>query len=81
MSELGGAVGVTWSRIVEADGDKLHCEWLEHGGPAVRPPTRRGFGSRLLHHLLGAQTCADVAVEYRPAGLRCRLLVPLSTPA
>ena len=81
LSELGGAVEVRWSRIVAADGEKLDCEWREQNGPAVQAPKRRGFGSRLLHHVLEAQTRAEVTVDYRPDGLRCRLVVPLSAPA
>jgi two-component sensor histidine kinase len=78
LSEFGGAVEVRWSRMVAADGEKLDCTWRERNGPAVQEPKRRGFGSRLLHHVLEAQTRAEVTIDYRPDGLRCRLVVPLS---
>jgi PAS domain S-box-containing protein len=81
LSELGGAVEVTWSEVIDAAGRRLTCEWIERDGPAVSPPQRRGFGSRLLQHVLALQTQAEVALDYHPAGLRCRLMVPLSTSA
>jgi hypothetical protein len=52
-------------------------EWIELDGLPVRPPTRKGFGSRLLEHVLPRQIGADVTVDYDPDGLRARIVVPL----
>jgi two-component sensor histidine kinase len=30
----------------------MRLEWRESGGPAVAPPTRTGFGSRMIKTLL-----------------------------
>lgn len=45
LSRPAGTVAVTWD-FAEAGRAKLR--WKEAGGPPVRPPTRKGFGSRLL---------------------------------
>ena len=63
-----------------AAGKTLVLEWAEHGGPPVSgPPARRGFGSRLIERGLPAQLGRGgaVALEFAPAGLRCRIRAPL----
>jgi PAS domain S-box-containing protein len=77
LSVLGGSVEVTWSLCIEADGRKLLFQWLEKDGPPVEPPTRRGFGSRLLERVLTSQIHAEVVIDYNPDGLRARVAVPL----
>ncbi len=75
LSIIAGRVDVTVS--IEADAHRLRFEWIEREGPPVRPPTRKGFGSRLLEHVLARQIGAEVTVDYDPAGLRARIVVPL----
>jgi two-component sensor histidine kinase len=44
-SASGGRVSVTWQFVTNgATGNNLRVTWLEQAGPAVLPPTRRGFG-------------------------------------
>jgi two-component sensor histidine kinase len=47
----------------------------ESGGPPVRPPDRKGFGSRLIEQSL-AGVGGSARVEYGPAGLVCTLECP-----
>ncbi len=77
LSVMGGSVKASWS--VEADGRELVFEWIEKDGPPVTPPERKGFGSRLLEHVLTSQVCADVKIDYAAGGLRSRIAVPLPT--
>ena len=45
---------------------ELRLTWRETGGPPVEPPTRRGFGSRLLEASLrdlGGRTSLAYAAE------------------
>ena len=51
--------------------------WIESGGPAVREPTRRGFGTRLLGGL-ASQLHGDVRLSYRQTGFVCELTMPLA---
>ena len=77
LAEFGGRVEVTW-KVEGSDGpQKLHWEWNEHNGPSVAPPTRQGFGSRLLNRVLTAQIHADVSIKYEPDGLRAVVTLPL----
>ena len=55
----------------------LCLEWTERGGPAVEPPSRRGFGFTLLERVLPAQCKAEVALDFGPVGLTFRITAPL----
>jgi len=47
--------------------------WRESGGPAVSPPERRGFGSRLLEQGVATELSGTVDLDYRPEGLVCTI--------
>jgi two-component sensor histidine kinase len=64
---------------VSADALRLH--WVESGGPAVSPPTRRGFGSRLIERGLRHEIGGRVALLFAPSGLTCTIEAPLGRPA
>jgi PAS domain S-box-containing protein len=79
LSELEGALELTWS--VARDGNvaepRLIFDWRERGGPPVREPARRGFGSRLVERGIAHELKGTSAIAYDPEGLRCRIEVPL----
>lgn len=75
LSAPTGHVDVTWA--VKPKG-RLHIEWRESGGPPVRPPKRRGFGSRIVESALPGELAGTVSMDYRPDGLRCAIDAPLS---
>lgn len=70
LSAETGRVELTWTTPPEG-GFLLH--WLESGGPAVKPPTRRGFGSTLLDTITGRELGGEGRVEYYPDGVRAWL--------
>lgn len=76
LSRPDGRVAVVWS-VSGAGLDAVFAlTWTEMGGPPVVPPSRKGFGSRLIERgLFGAGT---VALDYRPEGLACRLTTSLA---
>lgn len=59
------------------DGSTLKLVWAEKDGPAVKEPTNRSFGSRLINRL-AQQLHGDVRMTYEPTGLVYELEVPLS---
>jgi len=75
LSTPRGHVDVRWS--IDPD-DHLIIEWAERGGPAVRPPERRGFGSRIVETALPNELGGAVAVDYRAEGLHCSIRSPLT---
>jgi two-component sensor histidine kinase len=78
LSVAAGRVSLTWT--VKPDGDDgldLKLSWREAKGPKVTPPTRRGFGSRLLERGLATELNGTVEVDYRPDGLVCAMTAKL----
>jgi two-component sensor histidine kinase len=80
LSVEEGSLEVTWDVLRQQD-DVLRIEWVERGGPAVQAPEREGFGSKLIHRALTAQTKAKVAVDFQPNGLKVLIDVPLRASA
>jgi len=70
-------VSITWLRDAVADPGTLSLEWREEHGPPVAPPSRKGFGSRLIERSTADALGGKVEVEFDPAGLVCRIVMPL----
>ena len=73
LSVPDGRVHIAW----RTEGDRLHLEWTETGGPTVNEPTRRSFGTRMMTSL-GQQLKGRVQLEYAPSGFAYALDVPRS---
>jgi PAS domain S-box-containing protein len=77
LGVAGGEVHLAWNLSLDAGGRRaLTLLWREAGGPPVRPPTRRGFGSRLLRSAFSDQR-GEARVEYEPEGVRCLITLGL----
>ncbi len=57
---------------VEKHGDRACMVWLEEGGAMVSPPSRTGFGTRLIRSAL-PKGRGKAEIEYRPTGVQCRM--------
>lgn len=75
LSSPSGRVRVAWSVQCKADARQLMLDWQESGGPAVVPPARQGFGTRLIRRGLSGQGVSTL--EYNPSGVHCRIEVDL----
>lgn len=75
----GGRVEVAWAleRVARGKPPAVEILWRERGGPPVRPPGRRGFGSRLIERGLAAEFGAEVRLDFAPEGVECRIRLPL----
>lgn len=72
LSRPGGQVDIDWGPT-GASGTETHLMWVEQGGPAVRTPSERGFGSRLLERGLASQLNGEVKMNFHPTGLTCSI--------
>lgn len=69
-----GHVDIRWQ--IDDETKRLRLIWTEKGGPAVAPPTRRSFGTRMIGSL-GQQLKGEVHLAYEPSGFIYTLEVPL----
>lgn len=68
LANSQGTIHVTWSTEREV----LNFRWEEAGGPAVVPPTRRGFGTLLLR-----ATFSEIKLDYPETGFSCEIRMPV----
>jgi PAS domain S-box-containing protein len=75
FSAPGGEIKVVW-RIDSEIVPTLRLTWQEYGGPAVKAPTRTGFGSQLIARVLGTYH-GKAEIIYNVDGVSCTISVPL----
>jgi two-component sensor histidine kinase len=73
-----GRVEIGWT--IDQLKKRLHLVWTESGGPAVEPPTRQSFGTRMMKSL-GQQLNGQVELLYDRSGFVYSLDVPLGSVA
>src|ERR1700744_2500390 len=78
LSVPAGRVEIAWT--IDEPKQRLHIVWTESGGPAVEPPTRQSFGTRMMRSL-GQQLHGQVQLAYEPSGFIYSLDVPLGSVA
>lgn len=72
LSEPDGHVQVEYHQ--ENGTGQVRLVWQERDGPHVVPPTRQGFGSKMITTVLRADLEANVDFDYRPEGVRCEIV-------
>ena len=68
-----GHVTVAWNLDDESN---LILHWNETGGAQVATPTRRGFGSTIIHRSIPHELGGEATLDYALDGLRARFLIP-----
>ncbi|WP_456667294.1 sensor histidine kinase [Bradyrhizobium sp. USDA 3240] len=76
LSVPQGRIDISWT--LDQPTQRLHLTWSEKNGPAVHPPERRSFGTRLVE-TLGRQLRGDVRLSYEPIGFVYTFDVPLAS--
>ena len=66
-----GRVDLEWN--LDPEDGLLRLKWVESGGPPVAPPTRKGFGSRLIERGLRGEFHGSAVTEYHPSGVVCTM--------
>jgi PAS domain S-box-containing protein len=79
LSNNAGYVEASWG-VEDIDGKAtFRFDWTEIGGPLVRKPERRGFGSRLIEMTLASDFDGGFGIEYAASGVHCHVLSSLSS--
>jgi two-component sensor histidine kinase len=75
LSVPEGIVRASWNTERHDDQARVVLDWREEGGPVASPPSRKGFGTRMIE-FSAREMGGEVAVEFAPAGLHVRLTLP-----
>jgi two-component sensor histidine kinase len=73
----GGHVSIRWRRLPATEGYGVEIWWDEEGGPKVKQPKQRGFGTMVIEQNLTRSLDAEVTLDFNPAGLSCRIVIPV----
>lgn len=77
LSNATGEVRITCDVAPDEPSPRFHLRWEESGGPPVREPGRRGFGSRLIERSLSQELNGKARIEFLPTGIVCTVDAPL----
>ena len=80
LCDSSGTITVKLSRNRDED---LCIDWRERGGPPVKPPERRGFGSTIIERSIPFELKGEADVRYKLSGVEADFVVPgrFVTPA
>lgn len=78
LSIEDGYVNVRWRIDRSTNPPVIEIVWTETGGPPAQPPSRRGFGSRLIEQGLARELGGEVRLDFSQSGVRCRMILPAS---
>ena len=73
LSDSTGAIDIATSLDAQRN---LHITWTEQGGPPVKAPTRRGFGSTVIERSIPYDLKGEATIDYEVSGVRARFVVP-----
>ena len=76
-----GHVRVSWGLSGEPDERMLWFRWREEGGPPVRQPSRRGFGTRLIGRGFSSGAGSRTNMQFMAGGLDCLIETRYMEPA
>jgi PAS domain S-box-containing protein len=79
LSTAKGRVEITWTFDPAQAPKGVNVLWRESGGPPVKTPKRRGFGSMLIERVLAHEMDGPAQLAFLPGGVECRFRLPFST--
>jgi two-component sensor histidine kinase len=74
LSTDAGHVDIDW----RLDGETLAMNWVERGGPPVRQPEHRGFGTTVTGTMAKRTLDGDARLDYAQSGVAWHLICPAS---
>ncbi|MCT7377306.1 PAS domain-containing sensor histidine kinase [Chelativorans salis] len=77
LSSETGTISINW-RLAGKRHSMLSLKWRECGGPPVTPPTRRGFGTRLMERCIERDLEGKFDLAFSPDGISCHISIPLA---
>ena len=77
LSVPDGQVAIRWAINGNAAGRRFDFTWVERDGPLVVPPTRVGFGTRMIERVLSRHVKGKAEISYLPEGIRFEIEAPI----
>jgi len=77
LSQAFGRVNIRWTMIGEDADRRFTFAWVEEGGPPVNPPTRVGFGTRMIERVLSRHVRGRAEIAYPVEGVRFEIEAPI----
>ena len=77
LSGQTGSVHVDWSMLAGESPARVQIEWQELGGPPVRTPSRKGFGTRLIESSMSYTLGGETVVHYNVDGVSAIIRIPV----
>ena len=72
LSNKAGEIDIAWTI-----GKTFQIGWRESGGPRVVPPSRHGFGRKVIVDSIKFELDAQVTLDYPPSGLKWTMVAPI----
>ena len=76
FSNEAGSILLAWTIEPTSEGDRIIMHWQERDGPPVTPPSRKGFGSRVIERGLAHELEGKVNLDYQADGVICTINFP-----
>jgi two-component sensor histidine kinase len=77
LSKREGTVTAEWE-IKDSDSGRLFCfRWREHDQENIKPPTRQGFGTKLLTRLVPGDLSGQATLNFESGWFRYELEAPV----
>jgi two-component system CheB/CheR fusion protein len=76
LSNGSGRVRVGWEVVPNGQPGRMLLTWQESGGPPVKPPEHKGFGSLLIERVVEAELGA-ARFDFLPQGIVCTFEISL----
>jgi PAS domain S-box-containing protein len=76
LSNGTGLVNIVWHVTADTQ-PEFSMSWLEHGGPAVAVPTRKGFGQIVIGRMAEAAVQGVAEIAFKERGVSWNLSAPV----
>jgi PAS domain S-box-containing protein len=77
LSDRNGRIALSWQMSREA----LDIQWQESGGPRVKPPTKKGYGTKVIVASVTQQLGGTANFDWNSAGLTFAMSIAVDKPA
>jgi two-component sensor histidine kinase len=77
LSTPAGTVAIRWDLTGRDEARRFSFSWIEYGGPPVVPPTKTGFGSRMIERVMSQHVRGSARIDYQSSGVVFTIDAPM----